>query len=63
MATIIGKDTFQDLKFETLKEGDIVRSKIGGMSYIITQVDTYNATAIRQINISNECEWIVLKRN
>ncbi len=61
MSKITEKEISKDLKFDTLRRGDIVRKKIGGMSYVITQVNTYSAIAIRQIDISNECEWKVVK--
>ena len=43
-----------------LKAGDIIQSKLNGKGYVVTRNYGDYVIAIRQVNISNESEWLKL---
>lgn len=54
-------DLFKPLNFKELRRGDIIQNTGSGTSYITTEVKEDNAIAVRQINVTNEREWRVLR--
>lgn len=44
-------------QFNTLKEGDIVRSKQSHTAYIVTGTYEGRVTAVRSVDLTNPNEW------
>ena len=49
-------------EFERLREGDIVRSKLSGDSYVVTANCRGRVTAVRTADLTNPDEWEVVPK-
>lgn len=54
-------DLFKPLDFKDLRRGNIIQNIGSGTSYVVTEVKEDNAIAVRQINVTNDREWRVLR--
>jgi len=50
-----------DKEYLDLKEGDIVRGKISGLSFVVTGNYSLHVTAIRSVSITSPEDWELVK--
>ena len=56
-------DLIAHLRNEALQQGDIIRHKMGGESYVVTANYGTYAIAVRTVHVSNPGEWEVIGRS
>lgn len=60
MSTKTTKLRLKPKTFNGLRVGDIVRSRLNGMAYVIVSMRHDEAVAVRHVGVSNMSEWDVL---
>lgn len=51
---------WEKLNIKSVKQGDLIRSKVNDISYIVYARYGDRITAVRTVDITNEDEWEVL---
>ena len=49
-------------EFRNLQVGDIVRGRISGMAFIVTDNYGDRAVAVRVVELTNPCEWLLVRK-
>jgi len=51
----------KEFRLQELKPGDIIRSRFSGDSFIVFDNFGSYVVAVRTVNVSNPCEWFLVK--